>query len=160
MPNGGCVYVLIKNDEMEYKEGQLVSVGLPHVEAQKDMFSTRTVVDVTFSVDGTSYTDAAEINTPFLSTMKLGALAVVATDKETILQELRGTRNACEKYLKESETEIPKSKKRITRCDELIGKLDTAFAEKQAIENRFVKLEEQSSETHAMLKQILKKLDA
>ena len=160
MAKGSALYVLVKTDELEYKEGKFIGVGMPRVEVQSNGLAVpRSVIDVTYSVDGVNYTDAADVNAPFFSTYKLGALALVATDKSSVLNEVRETLNESETYLKESETEIPKSKKRVVRCKELIGQLDTEFAEKQAIENRFVKLEEQSSETNALLKEILKKLD-
>ena len=160
LAKGSTLYALVKNDEMEYKEGKFVGVGMPRVEVQSNGLAVpRSVVDVTYSIDGVNYTDAVDVNAPFFSTYKLGALSLVSTDKESILKEVRETLNESETYLKDSETEIPKNRKRVVRCKELIGQLDTEFAEKQAIENRFVKLEEQSSEINALLKQILKKLE-
>ena len=159
-PVGGCVYALIKGDNLDYKVGKLVSVGMPRMEKQENAFNMpRTVVDVTYSFDGANYTDVAEVNSPMLSTSKLGALSLVATDNEIILKELRATLTSRENYIKEAETEVPKSKKCIARCKELIGELDTSFAEKQALENRISNLESSNAETNKLLKQLLKKLD-
>ena len=64
-----------------------------------------------------------------------------------------------ENYLKGTETEIPRQEKRKKQCEELIATLDTAFAEKQALDARIQKLEEGALETNSLLKQVLKKLD-
>lgn len=160
MPKGGCIYALVKGDKLEYKEGKLVNVGVPRVEMGKDaLTSPRTVVDVTYSFGEATYTDVAEVTMPMLQTTKLGALALVATDSETILKEVRATLKTSENYVKEAKTEVPKNEKRIEQCKELIGQLDTAFAEKQEFEQRISKLENSSAETNKLLNQILKKLD-
>lgn len=158
---GSALYALVKKDGLlEYKEGKLISVGIPRVEMKTEVLAApRTVVDVTYSFEGVDYTDAVDVNAPFFSTKNFGALSLVATETDTILKELRATLSSSEQYIKDSETEIPNSKKRIIQCKELIGKLDTSYAEKQAIEQRIVKLEEQGSETNKLLSQILKKLD-
>ena len=160
MPKGGCIYALVKGDKLEYKEGKLVNVGVPRVEMGKDaLTSPRTVVDVTYSFGEATYTDVAEVTMPMLQTTKLGALALVATDSETILKEVRATLKTSENYVKEAKTEVPKNEKRIEQCKELIGQLDTAFAERQEFEQRISKLENSSAETNKLLNQILKKLD-
>ena len=60
--------------------------------------------------------------------------------------------------IKSVETEVPRNKKRITACKKLIGSLDTAYAEKQEIDNRIKRLEESNAETNKLLNQILTKL--
>lgn len=160
MPKGGCIYALVKGDKLEYKEGKLVNVGVPRVEMGKDALTApKTVVDVTYSFGEATFTDVAEVNMPMLQTNKLGALALVATDSETILKEVRATLKTSENYIKEAKTEVPKNEKRIEQCKELIGQLDTAFAEKQEFEQRISKLETSTAETNKLLNQILKKLD-
>lgn len=161
MPKGGCIYALVKGDKLEYKEGTLVNIGVPRVEMGKDaMTLPKTVVDVTYSFGEATFTDVAEVNLPMLQTKQLGGeIALVATDSDTILKEVRATLKVSENYIKEAETELPKNKKRIDQCKELIGRLDTAFAEKQEFEQRISKLEDSSAETNKLLKQLLKKLE-
>ena len=161
MPKGGCIYALVKGDKLEYKEGKIVNVGIPRVEMGKDaLTSARTVVDVTCSFGDVTFTDVAEVNLPMLQTKQLGGeIALVATDSETILKEVRATLKVSENYIKEAKTEVPKNEKRITQCKELIGQLDTAFAEKQEFEQRISQLESSSAETNKLLKQLLKKLE-
>jgi DNA repair ATPase RecN len=84
-----------------------------------------------------------------------GALSLVSTDKDCIVRELHATLKTSENYLKEAEREVPKQKKRIKECKNLISQLDMNFKEKQQTEERFSKLEEVQKEQGSKLDQIL-----
>ena len=118
----------------------------------------KTVVDVTYSIDGKTYTDTVDANMSMFATDKTGAITLVATGIEPILRELRATKKQKEDYLKETETGIPNAKKRLKECDELIAKHDTSFAEKQALNERINNLEVQNAETNKLLRELLNKL--
>jgi len=166
---GSPVYALIKKDtELQYCEGSIVSIGQQRIEIPQvqngqvpDMSqfnSMRNVVDVTYCLEGKNYTDAVSITDFMFPTQKTGAITLVATDKEPIIRELHATRKKAEDYLKAVETEVPRNKKRVEECDTLISLLDTAYAEKQELENRIKKLEDGNAETNKLLNQILSKL--
>lgn len=164
---GSIIYALIKNpDELNYVEGSIVSVGQQRVDmpdfsnGQMPNFSQspKTVVDVTYCLDGKNYTDAVEVTAYMFPTEKPGAISLITTDKETIVRELHATCKRSEDYIKSTETEVPRNKKRIEDCKTLIGLLDTKYAEKQEFENRIKKLEDGSAETNKLLNQILNKL--
>lgn len=165
---GSIIYALIKNpDELNYTEGSIVSVGQPRVDMPdfkngqapivQNFQAPKTVVDVTYSLDGKNYTDAVEVTAYMFPTEKPGAISLITTDKDSIIRELYATCKRSEDYIKNTETEVPRNKKRIDDCKALIGLLDTKYAEKQELENRIKKLEEGNAETNRLLNQILSK---
>lgn len=164
---GSIIYALIKNpDELNYVEGSIVTVGQQRVDmpdfknGQVPNFSQayKTVVDVTYSLDGKNYTDAVDVTAYMFPTEKPGAISLITTDKEPIIRELYATCKRSEDYIKNVETEVPRNNKRIDDCKALIGLLDTKYAEKQELENRIKKLEDGNAETNKLLNQILNKL--
>ncbi len=166
LQKGGIVYALVKDEELKFLEGVAVSVGavraeMPNIQAGTfpTNMTARNVLDFTFNFDGKTYTETIGEGDCVFQTKQLGGIALVATDKDSILLELRSSLKDAENYLKGTETEIPRQEKRKKQCEELIATLDTAFAEKQALDARIQKLEEGALETNSLLKQVLKKLD-
>ena len=165
LTSGSPVHALIKGEnDIRYVEGSIVTIGQQRVDIPQMQSGTfplqqpKTVVDVTYSIEGKNYTDAVDVVSYMFSTEKLGDITLLATDKEPIVRELRATLKKAEDYPKSVETEVPRNKKRITACKKLIGSLDTAYAEKQEIDNRIKRLEESNAETNKLLNQILTKL--
>lgn len=160
---GSRIYALVKKDaELQYFEGSIITVGpqrldMPQMQSGQIPMS-RSVVDVTYSIDGKNYTDAVDITASMFPTEKLGAITLVTTEKEAIIRELRATLSKAEDYLKSVEVEVPRNEKRVDDCKALIGLLDTEFAEKQEFDNRLKKLEDSNKETNKLLTQILNKL--
>ena len=122
------------------------------------MATPKTVVDVTYSIDNKNYTDAVEITNCMFPTEKLGDITLIATDKDPIIRELHATLKRAEDYIKSVETEVPRNKKRIDDCKNLISSLDTVYAEKQELDSRIKKLEDSNAHTNELLTQILSKL--
>lgn len=167
---GSSIYALIKgNDELKYMEGSIVTIGQQRVDIPpmqqgtfplpQNMASPKTVVDVTYCLDGKNYTDAVEITSSMFPTEKTGAITLVSTDKEPIVRELHATMKRAEDYLKSVETDVPRNEKRIEDCKKLISSIDTSYAEKQEFENRIKRLEDGSIETNKLLNKILSKLE-
>ena len=160
---GAPIYALLKDDEMKYAEGSVVSVGVQRTEVPQfsagqmplSMPSVRTVVDVTYCLDGKNYTDAVDVTASMFPTEKPGCVTLVSTDKNDVVRELHATLKKSENYLSEAEKQIPKEEKRVKRCKELIAKLDTSFQEKQKMEERFAKIEESQKEFGSKLDKIL-----
>ena len=166
LQKGGIIYALVKDEELRFLEGTAVSVGavraeLPNIQTGTfpTNITTRNVLDFTFNFDGKTYTETIGEGDVMFQTKQMGGIALVATEKDTILRELRSSLKDAENYLKGTETEIPRQQKRKAQCEELIATLDTAFAEKQALDARIQKLENGAQETNTLLKQLLKKLD-
>lgn len=164
---GAPIHALIKGDNMRYVEGQIVSVGVPRMEMPANPSSAlalpsmpKSVVDVTYSLEGKNYTDAIDVNVSMHPTDKPGATTLLSTDKATILRELRATLKIDEDYLANVKAEKARHEKSAVRCKELITALDTEFAEKQAFEQRIKTLEEGQSQTNNMLQQIIDKLNS
>jgi len=163
---GATVHALIKGENMRYVEGQIVSVGAPRLDMAVNNQTAmampalpKNVVDVTYSLEGKNFTDAIDVNASMHPTKQPGDTTLLATDKGTILRELRATLKIDEDYLAHVDDEKARREKSATKCRELIGLLDTEFAEKQAFEQRIQSLEQGQSQTNTMLEQILKKLN-
>lgn len=163
---GATVHALIKGDNMRYVEGQIVSVGTPRMEMPAVTSPgismpaiPKNVVDVTYSLEGKNFTDAVDVNVSMMPTDKPGATTLLATDKATILRELRATLKIDEDYLANVKNEKARHEKSAAKCKELITALDTEYAEKQAFEQRIKTLEEGQSQTNTMLQQIIDKLN-
>lgn len=164
---GATVHALIKGDNMRYVEGQIVSVGMPRMEMPPANTSPaiampampKNVVDVTYSLEGKNFTDAIDVNASMVPTDKPGATTLLATDKATILRELRATLKIDEDYLANVKAEKARHEKSAAKCKELITSLDTEYAEKQAFEKRILSLEQGQSQTNSMLQQIIEKLN-
>ena len=161
LPQGSILYCLVKGEELKYSEGSLVSVSAPRNDIPQMPsvnFSMppaiRTVVDVTFNVDGKTYTETIGEADSTVIPKTMGAVALISPDKEVILQEIRATLKGSEDYLKD----VNRQENRVQQCKELISQLDTAFAEKQAMDARITKLEESSVKTNELLTQILKEI--
>lgn len=163
---GATIHALIKGDNMRYVECQIVSVGMPRMEMPTNSQPAmalpampKNVVDVTYCLEGKNYTDAVDVNASMAPTDKPGATTLLATDKATILRELRATLKIDEDYLAHADEEKARREKSVAKCHELIGLLDTEYAEKQAFEQRIAKLEQGTEKTNNMLEQILAKLN-
>lgn len=158
---GSLIYALIKDEEMRYVEGSIVSVSSPRMNmpemkaGQLQMPTMQQVVDVTYSLDGKNYTDAVDVAASMFPTKNPGALSLISTDKDCIVRELHATLKTSENYIKEAEREMPKQEKRIKKCKELIAQLDTDFKERQQNEERFIKLEETQRAQGGKLDEIL-----
>lgn len=161
MTAGMLVYALVKDDDMKYCEGSIVSVSQPRMNmsemkpGQMQMPTMQQVVDVTYSLDGKNYTDTVDVSASMFPSKNPGALSLISTDKDCIVRELHATLKSSENYIAEAKREMPKQEKRINQCKELIAQLDTAFKEKQQAEVRFTKLEETQKEQGSKLDKIL-----
>lgn len=164
---GSPLYALLKGEDLKYVEGSVTNIGTQRMENPKidttsfqfqPAFAPKTVLDLTYSLDSKTYTDTVETTSYMFPTNKTGVVTLVATSVEPIVRELRASLKVNEDYLKETEKGIPNAKKKIEQCNELIGKLDTDFAQKQQLERRITKLEESGKETNELLKQILNKI--
>jgi len=158
---GTLVYALVKGDDLKYVEGSIVGVSqsrmnMPEMKpGQMQLPSVQEVVDVTYSLDGKNYTDMVDATASMFPTKNPGALTLVSTDKDAIVRELRATLKSGENYIKEAEREVPKQKKRMDQCKELIAQLDTEYKERQETEQRFAKIEETQRTQGGKLDQIL-----
>ena len=152
------IYALLKDDELKYTEGQIVSIGAQRPDL-KGMPNSLYVIDITYTLDNKTYTDTVDINTYMFSTKNPGVLTLIATDSDVILQEVKATLKNSELYLEEAETKVPKNQHRVVECKELISKLDKEYAKQQAMESRVTRLEESVTETNGLLKELIKKFD-
>lgn len=155
---GQAVYALTKGSELKYTEGKIISVGMQRMDMPKEVAIPRNVIDITYELNGINYTDTVNITDSMFPTTKLGATTLVATSKDTILRELRASLKIDEEFLSTVEETKKQKQKNVKEYKNLIGKLDTEWAEKQALENRITTLENNSRETNTLLKSILDKL--
>lgn len=155
---GQPIYALVKGPELKYIEGKIISIGLQRMDMPKDVAIPRNVIDVTYELDGVNYTDTINITDSMFPTKKLGATTLLATSKDTIVRELRASLKIDEDFLATVEQTKEQKIKNVKQYKDLICKLDTEWAEKQALESRITTLENNSKETNTLLKSILEKL--
>ena len=125
---GSPLYVLVKGEELRYLEGQVTNIGVQRVESPKvdtnlpfqpaSAFIPKTVLDLTYSADGKTYTDTVDATAYMFPTNQIGKVTLVATSVEPIIKELRASLRVSEDYLKETEKGIPNAKKRIEQCNQ------------------------------------------
>lgn len=70
MVSGQPIYSLIKSDPINYYEGKIVSIGNPRLEMAKNLNMPNNVIDVTYEINGTNYTDTVNISDSMFSTEK------------------------------------------------------------------------------------------
>lgn len=167
------LYILVKGQPLEYFEGTIVSVSQPRFEmpnlatqpGQMPALGARNVVDVTYKAKDTTYTDTIGESDTYIIGQKLsanGKIAIIAPDKDTLLTDLRATMAESKKAIEEA----PLHEKRIKECEALISQLDTAFAEKQVMETRLRKLEDNNtkmeqtlSKNNELLEKLIRKIE-
>ncbi len=157
LSQGQSIYALIKSRDFRYVEGKIVSISLPRLDQTKNIIP-QSVIDVTYELDNINYTDTINITDSMFQTEKPGSVTLVSTCKDSIIRELRATIKSTEEYLSTIDDVIEQKQKNLKQSKDLISKLDTEWAEKQAFENRIVALEENSKETNTLLKDLIKKL--
>lgn len=155
---GQPVYALLKGKDLKYIEGKIVSIGIPRVDMPKDITIPRNVIDVTYELNGINYTETINVTDSMFPTQKTGTTTLVATSKDTIVRELRASLKIDEEFLATVEDTKKQKQKNVQQYKDLICKLDTDWAEKQALETRITTLENNSKETNTLLKSILDKL--
>ena len=163
---GSTLYALIKGEDLKYVEGTVTNIGaqrneFPKVDPMQNYqlaMPPKMVVDLTYSLEGKTYTDAVEVASCMFPTDKPGAITLVATSVDPIVKELKASLKSNEDYLKETEKGIPNAQKKIQQCKDLIAKLDVEFAQKQQLEQRISRLEASGERFNDLLQQILNKL--
>lgn len=158
MTPGQIIYALSKGDLIEYYEGKIISIGPQRIEMPKDITLPSNVIDVTYEINGSTYTDVVNISESMFSTKKLGGISLVATSKDIILKEIKASLKIDEEFLNGIDDTIEKKNKNIEQYKSLILKLDTEWAKQQVLETRITNLENNSKETNALLKTIIEKL--
>lgn len=160
MVSGQPVFSLIKSDPISYYEGKIISIGNPRLEMVKNLSIPNNVIDVTYEINGTNYTDTVNISDSMFSTEKTGAITLVATSKDIILRELRASLKSDEEFLNSIDETKDRKIRNVEQYKNLIATLDTEWAKQQALENRITSLENNSKETNTLLKTILKKVES
>ena len=158
MSPGQSIYALMKGDTIDYAEGKIVSISPQRLDMPKDVAIPRNVIDVTYEINGTNYTDVINITDSMFPTKNTGVTTLVATSKDTIVRELRASLKIDEDFLSSIDETIERKKRNVDQYKSLIAKLDTEWAKQQAIETRITNLENTSKETNTLLKTILDKL--
>lgn len=158
LSSGQPIYVLVKGQELKYIEGKIVNIGMQRMDMPKEVAIPRNVIDITYELEGVNYTDTVNVTDSMFPTNKLGSIALLATSKDIILRELRASLKLDEEFLATVDQTKEQKERNVKSYKELIGKLDTEWAEKQALESRITTLENTSKETNTLLKSILEKL--
>lgn len=92
---GSPLYALLKGEDLKYVEGSVTNIGTQRMENPKidttsfqfqPAFVPKTVLDLTYSLDGKTYTDTVETTSYMFPTNKTGVVTLVATSVEPIVR--------------------------------------------------------------------------
>lgn len=148
LKQGYSIYVLDK-DSMCVKQAKVVSVSTPHIDKRGFEMGASLVVDVVLDIDGAvaTYTFKEDTETGYFST------TIITIDKQNIVREVEVVKTQSEEAL----SQIDVHKDRLSKCNEILAEFNPAIKEKQAIDQRFVKLEGSIDEIKNMLSNIVNK---
>jgi len=79
----------------------------------KDISMPNNVVDVTYEINNTNYTDVVNITDYMFSTGKPGSITLVTTSKDIILRELRASLKLDEEFLESIDETIERKTKNV-----------------------------------------------
>lgn len=146
LKQGYSVYILDK-DQMCVKQGKVVSVSAPHIDKKGFDLGVALVVDVVLDIDGAvaTYTFKEDTETGYVQS------TVITTDKSNIVREVDAIKSQSEEALSQVDT----LKDRLQKCNEILVDLNPAIKEKQAIDERFGKLENSMDELKSMISGLL-----
>lgn len=132
---------LLDKPTMQYIETKVEAVGMPHFATPQvgQTAQTGQVVDVT--IKGVSYVVACD------NSIAYSDKVVFATDKALLLPEVKRLKTEAENIL----ASVDKAKETVTKCNQLLCELDTAFKEKQETDKRMGKMEEKINSLSDML---------
>lgn len=139
------IYILDRKN-VEYKEGKVKEVNLPHLDNSNPMVIGKMVVDVVIESEGNTGSYTIQDNVCIASAFN-GDI-ILSTEKEGLLPELESIKSSKEQYLEgvqKAEEDLEKSKK-------LLAELNPLLKEKQENEKRFTNIENSISEMSQMLK--------
>lgn len=148
LKQGYSIYVLDK-DSMCVKQAKVVSVSTPHIDKRGFEMGASLVVDVVLDIDSAiaTYTFKEDTETGYFGTN------VITIDKQNIVREVEVVKTQSEEAL----SQIDVHKDRLSKCNEILAEFNPAIKEKQAIDQRFVKLEGSIDEIKNMLSNIVNK---
>lgn len=126
-----------------------MSVSTPHIDKRGFEMGASLVVDVVLDIDGAiaTYTFKEDTETGFFGTN------VITVDKQNIVREVEVVKTQSEEAL----SQVDVHKDRLSKCNEILAEFNPAIKEKQAIDQRFVKLEGSIDEIKNMLSNIVNK---
>lgn len=146
LKQGYSVYIFDK-DSMNVKSAKVISVSMPHMDKNCFDIQSKLVVDVVLDIEGTmsTYTFKEDTETGYVNS------TVISVDKQTIIREVEATKTQSEEAL----SQVDMHKERLDKCNTILAEFNPAIKERQAIDERFVKLEGSIDEIKHMLSNIV-----
>lgn len=148
LKQGYSVYILDK-ENMCVRNGKVVNVSTPHIDKKGYDLGVTLVVDVDLDINGVvaTYTFKEDTETGYANQ------TVITTDKQNIIREVDAIKSQSEEAL--SQVDIHKD--RLQKCNDILVEFNPAIKEKQAIDERFGKLENSMDELKSMISGLLTK---
>lgn len=146
LKQGYNVYILDK-ENVCVNHGKVVSVSAPHIDKKVYELGAALVVDVVIDINGqvATYTFKEDTETGYVNQY------VITTDKQNIIREVEVIKSQSEETL--SQVDIHKD--RLSKCNDILAEYNPAIKEKQAIDERFGKLEGSIDELKTMLSSLV-----
>lgn len=147
LKQGYSIYVLDK-DDMCVRTAKVMNVSSPHIDKKGFELGANLVVDVVLDINGAiaTYTFKEDTDTGYFSS------TVITVDKQNIVREVEAVKTQSEEAL----SQVDMHRNRLQKCNDILVEFNPAIKEKQAIDQRFVKLEGSIDEIKNMLSNIVK----
>ena len=138
---------LLDRTALTYRQGKVMSVGIPHADLQPGNYG-KMLVDVCIQTpDGKSNTYSV-CDTE--QTAYAGSL-LLSCSKECVINEVRAINAQTEEVL----TKVTDAQKIIAGCKSLLEELDTTYKERQETEKRFLKIDDRFTAMEDKMDKIL-----
>lgn len=128
------VYALDKQ-KMEFTQGKVTGVGIPHMETDQRTGANRIVVDVTIDLGGKTGTYNIPEN---LAVAYTAGDLVLATEKSGLTNELEAMRGTAEQII----SSVGRQKEIMEKATALLSEISPAHKDRQETEQRFKGIEE------------------
>lgn len=128
----GATFYILNKEDLELLKATIITVSMPHIE-NKINSTTQLVVDITLNIDGKPTTYVM----PEMGTLTYCGNQILASDKETLISEIKAIKVQNEQIL----ASVDKATEKVSKCDSLISELDDAFREKKENDERLSNLE-------------------
>lgn len=146
LKSGFPVYIYDRN-EIEVKQGKVITVSAPHIDKGNFNMQASMVVDITIECDSCPTTYTFKDNT---ETGYTGSL-VITTDKNNIIREIEASKEQSEEAI----SQVEMHKNRVQKYTQILADYNPAIREKREIDARFGKLEDSMTELKSMLSGLL-----
>lgn len=146
LKSGYPIY-LLERTALIYRQGKVMSVGIPHADLQPGNYG-KMLVDISIQTPDGKTNTYSVCDTE--QTAYAGSL-LLSCSKECVTNEVRAIKTQTEETL----AKVADAQKTIDGCKELLKELDTNYKDRQETEKRFLKIDDRFTAMEDKMDKIL-----